>query len=275
MWRPGFTMGVAPGGSVRLSGSEMLEAVSVPAVDGTLGTVVSCNPATWAGTRAATTASGYSTYEIKRLSVSFVPAVGTNAVGTLAMGTNFDDGAFDPCNMAALSSSNGGVAFNPYRGAKCTPRLNGLRQPKFNMDISRGDSEPFRFALTSVGVAEGSVGYVTVDYDVVLYNPSNGSSVVVNSGQASTTVMDAVVGDELEITVTSGDNPEYFIPTANFVESGTILLKAGVRYALQETATASVYLLQTLGRRLLADVAVTAAACTGYVYTRSAGVLSF
>jgi hypothetical protein len=241
----------------------------------TLAAVVSCNPATWYGTRAAGISAEYSTYELKALALRFIPAKGSDTSGVLAMGTNWDDGGFDPTSFSALSATEGGVAASPFTMAECRPSLAGLRQPKFNMDMARGDSEPFRFGATTIGAPDGILGYLFVVYNIALFNPSPGSTVIVNTGVQNVSFPAAAEGAPVEVDIT-GSVPSYLILIKNAVDAGLIGLDAGIRYTLEQTATTSRYLVKKAGSELLHSAALAGvASMQAYLYRRGIPEVGF
>lgn len=265
----------ANGSSSRMRGAELVG--DVYSSENALSGSVSCNPTTWVGTRVGSIAATYSTYQLNSLRVKFVPSVAATEGGLIVGGTNWDDGNLDALSMRSLSGTNGGCSGNVYKSLTVTPSLGGLMQPRFQTDLSKPESEPFRFAFITSGVSsEKVVGHLYVEYDITCYNPSPGSSYVIDAGRHDITLKSSLVGDPVTVEIVDDEAPQSIIVTEDFVVAGKKVLRAGVRYALEAAGVVGEYVLKEAYETLRDTVGVTAPAVLAtYLYSQRLPALGF
>lgn len=250
---------------------------SVLSGDSAIAASVSANPTTWVGTRIAGIAQQYSSFQPNKLKLEFVPSVAATESGLVVIGTNWDDGNLDTLSIRSLSGTNGGTSGNVYKSLASVPSLVGLRQPRFLTDLAKPESEPFRFVVVTDGVTtEKVVGHVYVSYDFECFNPSPASTFVVDTGLHDVTLDAVTIGAPIIVSIPDDEEPSSVIFTEDLIESGETVLKAGVRYVCEATATVGKYALKLAFAELRAQVAVAAPAVVAtFLYSVRRPALGF
>jgi len=133
----------------------------------------------------STLAAAYEQYKFLSLRFVYVPSVGTDFDGFIAMAPEYDVYDAVPINLGEMSAYVGNVMCQSYQRAMVEFDPKSMMQPgprKYIRKVSSDDedlqeSDAGRLVFASDGHATAAVsGYIFVEYDVELYSPQTGIS---------------------------------------------------------------------------------------------------
>jgi hypothetical protein len=172
---------VKNGGGVIIKGSELLTSLTY-AYNATNTNIhphiLPCNPRFWTATRLSNMSDLYSMYRTRKLTLSYIPDVGTDTSGTFVVGTLWGD-AIDQItsidNMfRQISSSPGGTVAAVKFPVSINIPLTLLPQKRFYLTPRHGvDSIPFSlmWMTNDSGTSNISYGQFYIDYEIEFYSP--------------------------------------------------------------------------------------------------------
>lgn len=160
-------------------GSATLEIQEIFPIIGTRPGVSFMLPATptkWAGTRAQTLASTYTSFRPLSFELIYVPIVSAGTGGYVSIGTVFDgtrlpDGATDDTLARALAATNGGFVTAGWTPASSKVALGrNLRANTFPLYDVQDDDIPF-WIVSNSNVTKP--GYIVIRSRMTLHNPAS------------------------------------------------------------------------------------------------------
>jgi hypothetical protein len=141
--------------------------------------VISCNPLTWVGTRAAKLAKQWIAYSINGMSICYYPACPSTTTGNLMMSTrntadNVPTGFQDATRY--YQSKTGAVWTSVWSAGECVSHEPTM-QRKYKLDmLDMPDTGDWVFTIfDSINDLVGSIGLgmVTIKYDINMYGRRN------------------------------------------------------------------------------------------------------
>jgi hypothetical protein len=140
--------------------------------------LIPVNPMTWVHTRAQREARLYALYQPRKLSLLFIPSVGTTTdgnvvLGSLPVGINPGDDVTEWTRQ--LMASDGGVLSAPYYPVGTNYKCSGWEQPRWRLGaITEMDTNPFYMAaLFTNSDADVTIGQLVVSYEFILSKRAN------------------------------------------------------------------------------------------------------
>lgn len=162
-------------GNATLVSREMFQ---VTAISGGLSYMLPLTPTKWQSTRTAQLAGTYTDFRPLRVKISWMPAIGTNTSGSVAVGTVWsgarlptDSTSFDNISRA-LASTNGGFITTVWKPMTSTVALGAnLIANNYPMYEVSPDDVPFWIVVATDVTPGTNVGTLFVDIQMSLKNP--------------------------------------------------------------------------------------------------------